>query len=543
MHLTPHQKQARLRLHTQPLPVERQINPALDAASKEGRHPRRCPLPPLPNAGAVAAFALSPCNCFRPSPCFLTHNADVFPAQQPSSSSSSSSSSSAPHPAASPPIPPSSPPPPRLRVAPRPIPPRPRAPLSGASSSEGRQLQRRLDVRVEASLFAARPLLLWAFQSSKKQLQAIFGPRASPFHVTATPERAFGPHFGAKQRQSLLSRSRLSVTLAVRLICFRSACAVTHPLRRTACILSRRHDLPGRLGAVAAAGAGFVRAIGRQGAGKGQFDHLYGGVAFDGEGNLVVSDGDNHRIQVLRYIDGAHLRTIGSEGAGNGQFNTPWGIAFDGAGHIIVSESGNHRVQVLRYSNGAHVLTIGSSEGSDNGQLSNPKGIAVDGEGNVAVFDGNHARVQVHRLSDGAYIRTIGSRGSGNGQFGAGSAGVAFDCEGNLVVADYNNHRVQVLRYSDGTHLRTIGCKGAGAGQFDHPTGVAFDAAGHIVVVEQGNNRVQVLRYSNGAHGRTIGRQGLSKGRFINPFGGIAIDNDGRIVVADSCNHRVQIFE
>jgi DNA-binding beta-propeller fold protein YncE len=417
-------------------------------------------------------------------------------------------------------------------------------PLSVAvSNSDGRQLQRRLDVRVETSLFAARPLLLWAFQISKKQLRAaILGPRASPLHVTAAPERAFGCHFGAKQRQSLLSRSRLSVTLAVKFMRFRSECAVTHPLKQAACILSRRHELPGRLGAVAAAGAGFVRAIGSKGAGDGQFDGPFGGVAFDGEGNLVVADGGNHRIQVLRYIDGAHLRTIGSRGAGNGQFNRPGSIAVDGAGHIIVSEDGNHRVQVLRYIDGARVITIGS-EGSRNGQFNYPTGIAVDGEGNIAVYDSGNARVQVHRLSDGAYMRTIGSRGSGNGQFGGGFGGVAFDSEDNLVVAECNHHRVQVLRYSDGTHLRTIGSEGAGDGQFSSPSGVAFDAAGHIVVVEAGNNRVQVMRYSDGSHVRTIGSRGSGNGQFNFPLGGIAIDSDGRIVVAVTSNHRVQNFE
>jgi len=420
-------------------------------------------------------------------------------------------------------------------------------PSVAMSSNEGRQLQRRLDVRAETWAFEARPALLWAFQINKKQLQATFTQRPSLLHPTAAQVRAFGLQFGAKQRQSLVTCSHLSVTLATRFMCFGSECAVTHPVRQAACILSRRHEFPVlQLGAVAAAGAGFVCVIGSQGDGNGQFRSPYGGVAFDGEGNLVVSDGGNHRIQVFRYMDGAHLRTIGSRGAGIGQFNLPWGIAFDGAGHIIVCEADGNRVQVLRYSDGAHVCTFGS-EGSGNGQLNNPSGIAVDGEGNIAVYDGGNHRVQVHRLSDGAYIRTIGSRGSGNGQFGEGGfgsyGGVAFDSEGNLVVADFNNHRVQVLRYSDGTHLRTIGSEGEGAGQFLCPSGVAFDAAGHIVVVELGNHRVQVLRYSDGTHLRTIGSCGSDNGQFNGPSGGIAIDSDGRIVEADTFNHRVQVLE
>jgi len=417
--------------------------------------------------------------------------------------------------------------------APTPLPPL----LTGASSSEGRQLQRRLDVRVETSWFTARPLFLLAFQSSKKQLQAVFGQRPSLPHVTEAQKHALGSHFGAKERTAFITCGRLSVTLAVKFMCFQSECAVTHPLKQTACILSRRHELPGRLGEVAAAGAGFLRVIGSRGTGDGQFERPNGGIAFDGEGNLVVADGGNHRIQVLRYTDGALLRTIGSFGARNGQLNKPWGLAFDGAGNLIVCERGGHRVQVLRYIDGAHVSTIGSW-GSGNGQFEHPTGIAVDGEGNVAVFDSENYRVQVHRLSDGAYIRTIGSRGSGNGQFGGGNCGVAFDSKGNLVVADCRNHRVQILRYSDGTHLRTIGSYAGykGAGQFQDPSGVAFDAAGHIVVVEQGNCRMQVLRYNDSAHVRTIRQLNVR-------YGGIAIDSDGRIVVADTHNHRVQVLE
>ena len=101
-------------------------------------------------------------------------------------------------------------------------------PGDSVSSSQRKQLQHLLDVRglpAETSSFAARPLLLWAFQSSQWQLQAVFGQRPSLPHVTAAQRRAFGSHFGAKQRQSFLTCSRLSVTLAVRLMCFRSASA------------------------------------------------------------------------------------------------------------------------------------------------------------------------------------------------------------------------------------------------------------------------------------------------------------------------------
>lgn len=78
----------------------------------------------------------------------------------------------------------------------------------------------------------------------------------------------------------------------------------------------------------------------------------------------------------------------------NGQFNCPYGVAFDSAGHIIVADKWNHRVQVLRYSDGSHVRTIGS-EGSENGQFSNPFGVLIDGQGRIIVIDSLNDCIQL----------------------------------------------------------------------------------------------------------------------------------------------------
>ena len=72
------------------------------------------------------------------------------------------------------------------------------------------------------------------------------------------------------------------------------------------------------------------------------------GIAFDSAGHIIVADCHNHRVQVLRYIDGSHVRTIGSLGSENGQFKYPYGVLIDGQGRIIVSDSNNHRIQVLQ---------------------------------------------------------------------------------------------------------------------------------------------------------------------------------------------------
>ena len=87
--------------------------------------------------------------------------------------------------------------------------------------------------------------------------------------------------------------------------------------------------------------------VGSQGSGPGQFNRPLG-VAVDAEGNLVVADTGNDRVQVLRP-DGSHVRTIGgSQGSGPGQFNCPGGVAVDAEGNLVVADTLNHRVQVLR---------------------------------------------------------------------------------------------------------------------------------------------------------------------------------------------------
>lgn len=46
--------------------------------------------------------------------------------------------------------------------------------------------------------------------------------------------------------------------------------------------------------------------------------------------------------------DGEFLFKFGSHGEGNGQFNAPTGVAVDSNGNIIVADWGNSRIQVSR---------------------------------------------------------------------------------------------------------------------------------------------------------------------------------------------------
>ena len=72
------------------------------------------------------------------------------------------------------------------------------------------------------------------------------------------------------------------------------------------------------------------------------------------------------------------------------------------------------------------------------------------------------------------------------------------------------------------------------------PWGVAVRDNGEIVVVEYGNHCVSVFDH-NGKKMRTFGTEGSTKGQFKSPFG-VAVDSAGNILVADGWNHRIQKF-
>ncbi|KAI8497217.1 hypothetical protein Bbelb_251660 [Branchiostoma belcheri] len=70
-------------------------------------------------------------------------------------------------------------------------------------------------------------------------------------------------------------------------------------------------------------------------------------ITVDREGNILVSDMDNHCVYVYNE-DGQFLFQFGGEGSGEGQLNNPCGICTDiRTGNIIVADKGNSRVEMF----------------------------------------------------------------------------------------------------------------------------------------------------------------------------------------------------
>ena len=82
------------------------------------------------------------------------------------------------------------------------------------------------------------------------------------------------------------------------------------------------------------------------------------------------------------------------------------------------------------------------------------------------------------------------------------------------------------------------GGKGTAPGQFDFPHGIAADNNGNILVADTNNGRIEKFS-PNGTFIASIGMKGTGYGQLGEP-NGIAIDRAGNIYVAEASNHRVQ---
>jgi len=124
------------------------------------------------------------------------------------------------------------------------------------------------------------------------------------------------------------------------------------------------------------------------------------------------------------------------------------------------------------------------------------------------------------------------------------SHGMRVDRDGHLWLTDCGRHRV-LKATVDGRILLELGTPdvaGDDEATFNAPTDVSFGADGSVYVSDgYGNNRVVHLD-PDGGFIRAWGRRGSAPGEFDTPHS-VAVAGDGRVLVSDRHNHRIQIFD
>jgi len=232
-------------------------------------------------------------------------------------------------------------------------------------------------------------------------------------------------------------------------------------------------------------------------------------------------------------------------GHADGLFNAPVGLAFDHHRDLLlVVDKDNHRVQVFSCDDdgGSFVSKLGE-EGDQPGQLKYPWSLAIDHDHDrILITDNRNDRVQSWSLSEQSFLSCVGHQGSGDLEFDH-PQGIAIDKHHHrIIIADSESHRLVFLSSIDLSFLFSIGGQGYQPGEFDWPSGIAIDDDRHrIIVCDTFNERVQVLSSIDGSFLFEFGSKGDQPCQFRFPRG-VCIANQGRIIVADSYNYRLQSF-
>jgi uncharacterized repeat protein (TIGR01451 family) len=310
-------------------------------------------------------------------------------------------------------------------------------------------------------------------------------------------------------------------------------------------------------------------------------------LAFDGDGNLYVSEASNH---VVRKIDRngvitrlAGTGTVGFGGDGgpavSAALNIPLGLAVDAAGNVYIADSGNHRIRKVDAQTG-RIDTIaggGSGGGCSAGQaicngdggparqagLNSPHGVAVAADGTVYIADSANHRVR--KIDAAGTMQPV----AGYGSQGLGDEGparqstlslptdVLVDAGGNVYVADLGHGRVRwidtsqvIYTYAGGGAMLPTWAGTPPAQTVFAPYSLARDADGNLYIGDSGDSHHYVLKIdlartvitavigNGGAGANTNGEVAHTAALGSWPVG-VAADRPGAVYVADTNNRHV----
>lgn len=260
-----------------------------------------------------------------------------------------------------------------------------------------------------------------------------------------------------------------------------------------------------------------------------------------GIGKAILGYGNAISIKPTRSpISGVPVLSFAREGQDKGQVSRPWGLCVDREGNIIVADRRNNRIQI--FSNRGEFKTMFGSKGTGPGEFDLPAGITTDFLGRIIVIDKDNHRVQIF-TSTGNFIHKFGSFGKDCGQFQY-PWDVAVNTLGNIVVTDTRNHRIQLFT-NNGTYITKFVFETANSAKMlkgpTTPRGVCFTVSGNIIVSDFENHRLLMVDPTLSKIMYCIGREGSCISELNRPSG-IVTDDEGRLIVADSKNHRVIVF-
>ena len=287
--------------------------------------------------------------------------------------------------------------------------------------------------------------------------------------------------------------------------------------------------------------------------------------------NYEVEQGDR------RPFSGAKHTFQGYHGDGGpareAALGVPEHLALDSRGDLYICDNGNNRVRKVDMRTGNITTVVGTGDAASYGDggpaidaaVHAPDAIHIDAHDNLYVGEARGCRLRKVSAAT-RHIATI----AGNGLPGWGDdgvpatetptnaieAGIWADPDGTVFYSDCSGR----LRRVDGeTGIVTTVVGGtsihdggpATKASLSNPKGLAVGPLGEIYVADMQSDRVRRIDPDNGtittvagSGGRGYGGDGgpATAAYFLNPYD-VAVDSDGRVLVADTLNGRVRRVE
>ena len=280
------------------------------------------------------------------------------------------------------------------------------------------------------------------------------------------------------------------------------------------------------------------------------------GIAYRNS-EIFVSDGETGKIW---RISNNQIFALVSD-----KFDTPSGIAFDGNGDLIVADSGTHTIKKVNVSNGATEIIAGveNQKGDTDGDAKTalfnaPIGVAVL-ENKIFVADTYNDKIRV--ISSGKVFTLAGGKqGFADSENGLAAkldtpCGLAI-WNDKLLVADSQNRRIRVVETKSEMNGKTWTLTGNDAedsidgslyqASFIAPTAISVDSRGAIYVADGNSIRVIGRRLFALVETITDTKRGFADGSLrqskFNRPSGLASDENGNLFVADAENQAVRVL-
>lgn len=230
------------------------------------------------------------------------------------------------------------------------------------------------------------------------------------------------------------------------------------------------------------------------------------------------------------------LLVFGKRGANPGDFLRPRVIASNAS-----TDSGTSELYIIDF---AWRMQVFDSKGNhlrgwdlpqSNGR---PAGMTVDSKNQIYIADSHAKRVLVYSSEGKQRIEIKGEGEPGEFQY---LADVAVDEEGNLFISEFSDNKHFIRKVSsEGKYLQSFGDLGVEAGQFSRPRGLCY-SKGELFVADSCNHRIQIFDKA-GKFLRQFGTLGNKPGELQYPYD-LTISSEGFVYVAEWGGNRVQKFD